>query len=254
MMGLVETRANVLITPGALSSAQDHAVAEWPRESVGVVSGMVYCPLRNVSRRPRVAWAVESGSLEGVDAVVHSHPSGQTWPSRADMKSQAAAGVPFGVVPVVTTGMQPALRCLAPFWWPDTERPYLGRPYRHGVTDCLTLIRDWYARERGVEVPPIAYDYRWDASAPELDLYVSWRRRLGWRQVEPAAAEPGDLVLLAMAGARVANHGGVLLEGGLLLHHPSMRPHDPTSLSRRTPAGRLARHVVEVARPPETEA
>ena len=245
----------------AIAAMQDHAETAWPEESLGVLvrsgdeTGFVrgrlrYRPLQNVAPDPRAGFEGEPGSLAGAEAVVHSHPSGAAWPSRSDLESQAAAGVPYGVVPV-TVSKEGRRLAGEPFWWPDRGRAYVGRPYRHGVTDCFTLVRDWSARERGVELPPVAYEWGWHESEPELDFYGVWRRRLGWVRVESAAARPGDLVLLAMAGSRVANHAGVLLEGGLLLHHPSPRPYDPTSLSRRTPAGQLSRYVVEVARPPE---
>ncbi len=247
----------------AIAAMQDHAVTAWPEESLGVLvrrpglrgfeRRLEYRRLRNVAPDPRSGFEGEPGSLEGAAAVIHSHPSGASFPSREDLESQIAAGVPYGVVPVATTASCGAPVAGEPFFWPDRSRPYLARPYRHGVTDCYTLVRDWYERECGIELPAVAYDWRWDVTSPELDLYSSSRRRLGWRRIEPSSAQVGDLVLLAMGGAKPANHAGVLLEAGQLLHHPSLRPCDPTSLSRRTAASRLARHVVEVARPPGRE-
>jgi len=235
----------------AAAEMRAHAAAEWPRESVGAVDRYGrYRPLRNVHATPERAWdAGDQVCLadEDLAAIVHSHPSGAEWPSRADLESQIAAGTPYGVVPVTGGAAR------RPFFWPVSP-PLLGRPYRHGVTDCYTLVRDWYARNRGLDLPAVAYDWRWDEDSAELDLYASWRRRLGWARVDPSAARPGDAVLLRMAGGGVANHAGVLLEDGALLHHPSPRPYDPTCLSRRTPLGRLARYVAEVVRPPEVVA
>lgn len=229
-----------------LAAMRAHAEAEWPCESVGVIDlDGRYLQLVNIHPEPKSSFEVGGQVLPGHVVFVHSHPSGAEFPSRTDMESQIAAGLLYGVVPVTDAG------AADPFFWPDTDRPYLGRPYRHGVTDCYTLLRDWYARERGLELPAVAYEWRWDESDAELDLYTSWRRRLDWAEVDPAEAQPGDAVLFRMAGSDVANHAGVLLEGGLLLHHPSPKPYDPTCLSRRTPLGRLARYVAEVVRPPE---
>ncbi len=239
----------------AFDAMTSHAIAEWPQESVGVLRResdcLEYERLENRSRTPELTWEALPEELIDSLAIVHSHPSGSEWPSRSDLECQAAAGLPFAVVPVVETNCNPALRVLSPFWWPDTERPYLGRPYRHGVTDCYTLVRDWYQRERGLSLPPVAYGWGWHESDPGLNLYSVWSRREGWTEVEPSVAMPGDLVMLSMSDAGVADHAGVLLEDGLLLHHPSPRPYDPTSLSRRTRLGRLSRRVVGVARPPE---
>ncbi|MYA09818.1 MAG: hypothetical protein F4060_02440 [Holophagales bacterium] len=250
-----------------LAAIRRHAVAEWPRESVGVIDDLGrYRIVPNIAADPEAGFELPADLyLWDVAAIVHSHPNGAEFPSRTDMESQIAAGVLYGIVPVSKWfadgpcrgrwadpyGSVSNLIVGEPFFWPDTGRPYLGRPYRHGVTDCYTLLRDWYRRERGLELPAVAYDWRWDESDAELDLYTSWRRRLDWAEIDPAEAQPGDAVLFRMAGSEVANHAGVLLEGGLLLHHPSPKPYDPTCLSRRTPLGRLTRYVAEVVRPPE---
>ncbi|MXW02220.1 MAG: glycoside hydrolase [Holophagales bacterium] len=229
----------------ALAALNEHVEREWPREAGGVIRCGGFFPLENLHPDPERHWEFETDDIESVEAVIHSHPDGCAFPSRADMEAQIALDLPHGIVPMTDVG------AAMPFFWPDTGRPYLGRPYRHGVTDCYTLLRDWYARERGLELPAVAYEWRWSEDSPALDLYTSWRRRLDWAEVDPAEAQPGDAVLFRMAGSRVANHAGVLLEGGLLLHHPSPKPYDPTCLSRRTPLGRLARYVAEVVRPPE---
>ncbi len=234
----------------AVAAMREHAERAWPEESVGVLVEMPgqaeywYLELENVADDPEAGYAIEDGAARGAVAIVHSHPSGAAFPSRSDMESQIAAGVPYAVVPCADGAAD------VPFWWPDEGRPYLGRPYRAGVTDCWTLVRDWYRRERGIALPPQAYEWRWDVESPELDLFRRSRAELGWRRIEPAAARPGDLVLLQV-DSTVPNHAGVLLDEGLMLHHPSRRPWDPTSLSRREPASRYARWIVEAARPPE---
>lgn len=220
---------------GAWLAMQAHAEAEYPAESVGVIGlDGTYKPMSNLHVDPAGSWQIEDVVLAGVGAIVHSHPSGAAFPSGADMESQIAAGIPYGVVPC------PEGKAVEPFFWPDGGRPYLGRPYRHGVTDCLQLVRDWLRRERGIEVPPFAYDWG------EGDRLVAGAEELGWASIDPAAAVAGDVVLL---GRGRPTHCGVLLEGGLLLHHPGAKPWDPTCLSRREPAARLSRLVVGVVRP-----
>lgn len=231
-----------------------HAEAEWPRESVGIVDRRgVYHRLRNVADDPETSYVLDEIPEDAV-AVAHSHPSGQRWPSRQDMECQIESGMRHYIVTLDPDGVAVEL----PFHWPDPlwsylsrHDGYLGRPYRHGVTDCYALIRDWYAHERGIETPALAYDWRWDESDPGLDLYRHWARRLGWSSVDPAEARPGDLALMSFSGSGVANHAGIVLEEGMVLHHPSSRPYDLTSLSRREPLNRLARRIVDVVRPAE---
>ena len=231
--------------PNARHALLNHVERESPREAGGVIRDGGFHPVENLHDDPEHYWEFELEDMAGVEAVIHSHPDGSAFPSRQDLQSQIAVGCLHGIVPVAD-GVAGDV-----FFWPDRGRPYLGRPYRHGVTDCFTLIRDWYARERGIELPPQAYDWRWDLTSPQHDLFVRTRRALGWRRVEPCEAQPGDVVVFAVGGS-VGNHGGVLLEDGMLLHHPSVKPFDPTSLSHRTSVNRLARlarRIVEVSRP-----
>lgn len=236
----------------ALRALRLHCRREWPREAGGVIRNGGFEPLPNLHPEPDTHWEFEVDDLDGVEAVVHSHPDGCAWPSKMDMRAQIALGLPHGIV-VLPRIDGPCGRYVDPyglvlgkpwvsevFWWPDGGMPYLGRPYRHGVTDCLQLVRDWLRRERGIEVPPFAYDWG------EGDRLVAGAEELNWESVEPAAAAAGDVVLL---GRGKPTHCGVLLEGGLLLHHPGAKPWDPTCLSRREPAARLSRLVVGVVRP-----
>ena len=254
---------NPLADSSANAAMVEHAIEAYPEESCGIlvrddrssrIDTYRYVRVPNLHPDPREGFEIEAGLVEDAAAVVHSHPSGEAWPSRADMESQIAAGVPYVVVPLVTSmygAGNGTLECAGMFWWPDRrERPYLGRPFRHGVSDCYGLVRDWYARERGIELPAVAYGWHWEVESPELDLYSSSRVELGWRRIEPSSARPGDLLLLRIGHSSVANHAGVLLKGGKVLHHPSMRPYDPTCRSRLSAASRLARFIVEVSRPP----
>ncbi len=61
-------------------------------------------------------------------------------------------------------------------------------------------------------------------------------------------AREGD-VLLFRVRSRVANHGAVYFGSGQILHHPSsLRPYDPTQMSRRESLHRYQRMLVSVLR------
>ena len=238
------------LAPRVLAKARRHAKEAWPEESVGIVRGGDYVPQQNMAEDPRAGFVLSDAAVFVAEAVIHSHPDGTAWPSKADMESQIALGVPYGIVPMTPPNSldgpcngRADLGAGDPFFWPDTDRPYLQRPYRHGVTDCFTLVRDWLRRERGIELPPLAYDWGWHDGE---DLLAEGALRLGWERVAPLDARPGDVVFL---GRGRATHCGVLLEDGQILHHPASLPHDPAMLSRRTPIARLARLVVGVVRP-----
>ena len=226
-----------------LEAIRQHAADEYPREACGLVISGEYFPCANRSTEPDQAFQIHGSefgelSMRGtVQAVVHSHPDGPEYPTALDMRQQLATGVPWGITPVFD-GV-PA----APFWWGEGApvAPLVGRGFRHGVTDCYSLIRDWYRLERGVALPEFPRDWEWWTSGE--DLYRRGFRSAGFRPVPLSEARPGD-VFLAQIRSPGPNHGGIYLGEGLALHHlTASRGYDPTRLSKREPIHRWQTYI-----------
>ena len=147
-------------------------------------------------------------------------------PSAAEMRAQMALAVPFAVV--VCTGSA----AYVPWWFGD-QRPtpgLIGRPFRHGVTDCYSFVRDWYRLEYGLRIPDFPRDWEWWKKGQ--DLYGQGFHRAGGRCIDPADARPGDVVLCRIR-SRVPNHAVVLMPDGWVGHHfGSTAPYDPSAQSR----------------------
>lgn len=213
-----------------IAAAKAHALAAYPAESVGFVVAGAYEPQVNLAAAPGETFRVEDAAYldavaRGLEAVLHSHPDGHDHPSRLDMEQQAATGVPWGIC-TVRNGI-----VAEPFFWGGrTPVPELvGRVFRHGVTDCYALIRDWYRLERGVALPEYARDHEWWQAGQ--NLYLENFTDAGFvAYTLPDGAEPavGD-VFLGTVRSPVPNHGGVYIGDGLILHHLQDR------LSRREP-------------------
>ena len=96
----------------------------------------------------------------------------------------------------------------------------MGRSFHHGVLDCWSLCRDWYARECGLTLPnPERRDKWWEDG--HSDLYMSNLADAGFT-VLPDGAVPqrGDLILMQVQSRNgVPNHAGVYIGDGLMLHH-----------------------------------
>ena len=235
-----------------------HAVAAWPEAVCGAVYGdegsCVYRPLADVADSSRLHFRLDveaPGALEAAHgklaAVVLSHPRPEKvtaadgllhTPSAAEMRAQLALAVPFGVVVCDRT------RVVELFWFGDAcpMQPLLGRPFRHGVMDCYSIIRDWFRLERDVVLREFPRDWNWWIEGQ--DLYETGFAQAGGRLVAPEeAGEKGDVVLFRMR-SKVPNHGAVLLGDGRMLHHPgSLRPYDPMRVSHIVPMERWARHA-----------
>ena len=243
------------VTDGAVEDAMAHAAEEAAagRESCGLVFGGGHRRCANVAPDPAAGFQVAPSDLLEVQrsglpwAVVHSHPHPlRACPSELDMIQQQATGRPWAIVPVGAGGDPEE-----PFWWgPEVPlRPLVGRPYRHGVTDCYSLVRDWWLTERGVELPDHPREWAWwEAGAEGPDLYERHFRAAGFREVAGAEAGVGDCLLLQVR-ASTPNHAAVIAAPGIVLHHPGAdRPHDPGRLSRRDVLARWTPHVARVVR------
>lgn len=241
----------------ALDAVQEHAEDQFPNESCGAIfygggSWPEYVPMYNVAADPRRAFAIDHKALDFERrlrhwcryGIVHSHP--HPWaacPSEADMRQQIAMDVPWGIVPVGEDGAAGD-----PFFWgPDVERPpLLGRPYRLGVTDCFSLVRDWYLTERGIDLPDVPRGPGWHARPDDL-IERSWPE-LGGVEVHPAEAQAGDVLLMQITRAEIAQIA-VIVESGVILIHPGAdKPYDPQRLSKREPIGRWQPYIRRVLR------
>ena len=238
-----------------IDAIRRHAIEAFPREACGVVAGGAYRRLDNVHDEPERHFRIAARDMaealgQGLEAVVHSHPGGPDCPNADDMASQIATAVPWGIVS--TDGAN----ATEPFWFGDQAPvpPLLDRTFRHGVTDCLSLIRDLYRLPRAaVEAQLGVKDWPFDAvTIPEFPRTWEWWLRdgeanpnfyetcfaaAGFTEVDDGP-KVGDVFRLRTPKSRVANHAGVYLGRGLAIHHlTSKLPVDPTRLAKRDPVG-----------------
>lgn len=222
--------------PDVNAAIKSQAVAAWPRECCGLVIDGVYVPFPNIAsdpmdsfRLPDDAWPIDG---ETVQAVLHSH-CGPRWriePSAADMERQLSlkndhgVAVPWGIV------LANKDHCTDPLWFGDhvLDQPLLGRRFVHGVTDCYSVIRAYFWQEKKIKLPEFPRDVDWWKAGG--NLYTQGFERAGFRQIDSAMAAPCDVVLIKIR-SDVPNHGGVLLNNNLMLHHLQNR------LSCRVPVG-----------------
>ena len=223
-----------------------HALEAWPEPACGAVVGSGeaanYVPARVVAEGSRAAFRVDVAAVRRLEdrhgparALVLSHPSVDEGveridpllftPSASEMVAQASLAVPFGVVVCDRS------RACEPWWFGDQcPIPKLvGRPFRHGVTDCYSIIRDWFRLERSILMPDFPRDWNWWSEG--MDLYRHGFAKAGGRNIDPEEIRPGDVILFRMR-SRVPNHAGLVLDHGWLLHHfAAFKPYEPERIS-----------------------
>jgi hypothetical protein len=93
-----------------------------------------------------------------------------------------------------------------------------GRQFSWTEAHCYTLVRDFYRDNFQIELSDYACPHEWWNRG--LDLYSQLYYREGFRSLDchPRDYLPGDLIMMSY-DSPVANHLGVLLDNGRMLHH-----------------------------------
>ena len=204
--------------------AKQHAIREFPRESVGCVVGDDYVPLVNSSPQPTKSFVVRAADCpDDMQALIHSHPNMLPAPSAADMRQQQAMQIPWGILSVDEQTQQAS----EVEWFGDQTPipPLIGRTFLSGVRDCWCLVRDWYrinCPSIGESMPQLPRDHDWFRQGSDL-LNRDNVRNAGFLFLSSRDdLRAGDIVMGKIA-SRVVNHCGILLPEGVVLTHSEGR-------------------------------
>lgn len=240
------------LTPKLTQAIIDHAREEYPKEACGLIIGSTYKRCENVAADPLQDFMISHEVMQKailsnkLNAVVHSHPDGPSYPSARDMQSQLDTDVPWIIAPLNELHDYPLVM------WGDQLPipPILGREFVHGVTDCYSLIRDAFrlGREKLAKqdvdwpfpphvIPEFPRNDSWWNKSDDfepMDLYAENFGKAGFYEIRAENAREGDVFLCKIKSDKL-NHGGVIVGGGMIMHHLPLR------LSRREPFGPWSR-------------
>jgi len=204
------------------------AIREYPNEACIFIANGDIVQVKNIAANPAEDFAVDWLPFDNLQAFVHSHPNGKPEPTKQDMISQLKTKVPWGVL---ATDGESATDIN---WWGKDIKPFIGREFIHGVSDCYTLIKDYYELELDIDIPEFPRDWEWWKNGE--DLYIEGFEKAGFIRISEKEARVHD-VFLASIKSDTPNHGGVYLKNGLVLHHVQNR------LSRKEPATRWKKYT-----------
>ena len=197
-----------------------HAKEQDPRESCGLLLNIkgkeVYYPCKNLAIVNHQEFILDpkdylKGSNKGeIIAVVHSHPLTPARPSQADLISCEHSNKPWYII-------NPRTEEWYYFEPSGFKAPLLGRKWVWGVTDCWSLVVDWYKEKKGIKLK----DYPRDMTPEDFvenPLFEDYAWRTGFRQLrENEPPKDGDVLLMSMF-APTLNHVAIFTEG-MVLHH-----------------------------------
>ena len=197
-----------------------HAKDQDPKESVGLLLNVKgkkrYYPCQNLAITSYQEFIlnpedyVKADNTGDIVAVIHSHPLNPPVPSQADKVSCEDSGLPWHIVNPKTEEwgyLEPS----------GYKAPLLGRQWVWGVTDCWSLVRDWYKETKNIELRdwerPLTHD-----EFVDNPMFESCAWRTGFRKLRPdEKLENGDLIFMSICSVGL-NHVAIFLDGDVLHH------------------------------------
>lgn len=197
-----------------------HAKEQDPKESCGLLVEIKgkekYFPCGNLSTYSQQCFIIdpddyvkaeESGNIL---AVVHSHPVTPPTASQADKISCENSELPWHIVNPKTEQWG--------YYEPNGYKPPLiGRPWVWGITDCWSLVRDWYKEEKNI----ILRDWERPTTPQQFlenPLFESCAWRTGFRELRTdEKLINGDVLLMSILNPTL-NHVAIFLDGDVLHH------------------------------------
>tara|TARA_Y100000004_G_scaffold20024_1_gene20576 strand:+ start:600 stop:1307 length:708 start_codon:yes stop_codon:yes gene_type:complete len=195
----------------------EHATHDSPIESCGLIAVVKgrrrYFWCQNIAATPEEHFVL-SGWDEVEDqgeivAIVHSHPVTNPAPSVADRVACEKSGLPWFIV-------NPNTREWGYCEPEGFELQYVGREFSHGIVDCYSLVRDFYAREYGIALTDYPRRDQWWHNGE--NMYVENFAKEGFSRVPIEEMQRGDLLLMNLQSP-VPNHAAIYLGDQQILHH-----------------------------------
>ena len=201
-------------------AALSHAKIEDPKESVGLLLNVKgkerYYPCNNLSMTSYQCFIldpvdyVKADSVGEITGIVHSHPVTPPTPSQADLISCENSNLPWHIVNPKTEQWgycEPS----------GYKAPLLGREWVWGITDCWSLVRDWYKEEKNIQLRD------WERPKNPEDflknpMFERCAEATKFKQLKPnQKLENGDLLFMSIMGNGL-NHVAIFLDGDVLHH------------------------------------
>jgi len=203
----------------------EDAKVNYPAEICGVIvnggNKAKYFKCKNIAPNPEDEFVIDPmdyirASQQGdIIAIVHSHPD-NTRISNADREGCNKSGIPWTIVDA-TSGTYTN-------YYPEkyVNRPFIGRPFIHGILDCYALVKDYYKKELNIELEEYYRPEAWWEDR-ETNLYLDNAFSAGFIKIESKDLRKGDIVLMKLRSPRHPNHAAIYMGDGTIMHHVAGR-------------------------------
>ena len=195
-----------------------HATEVQPNECCGLVverdGVQQYVRCENIASNPQERFVIapedyaEAEDEGEIVMIAHSHVFINPEPSEADRSGCEASSLPWLIVnyPLGTHTLT----------YPSGfKAPLIGRQFCKGTQDCYALVRDWFAQEKGVELPDYVRPETWveDGNSILVDNFKAF----GFEEITLSEMQEGDCILFQVA-ATIPNHCAVYIGNNQIMH------------------------------------
>lgn len=210
----------------------------FPLEGIWLITKKGMKQVENVHEDPENHFKVSAedsfeATKEGLVAIVHSHTKGDASPSAADMELFEKVRIPCGIISTDGSFTSQLV------WLTDEIPEFVGRPFIHGVSDCYSLVRDYY-RTLGLDLGLRPRNWNWWDTE---NLIEEGFEEEGFFEIPAEEVREGD-VWLSQLRCEVIHHCGIYMGNELVLHHPGAnKPIDKTRMSVQEPIHRIFPYI-----------
>lgn len=208
--------------PEILEQIFNHAYEQSPAESCGLLvtkhRKMSYVLCRNIAQTNE-QFVIHPDDLANAEAqgdivaIVHSHPSTPPEPSQADLIGIERTQLPWIIV-------NPHTRTYTETFPTGYVAPLVGREFLHGVSDCYSLVQDYYKQKLGIVLPDIEREVNWWLKGN--NLFKTKYESCGFVEVRSDQMQLHDWLVMQISSP-VENHGAIYIGQNQILHHLSAK-------------------------------
>jgi proteasome lid subunit RPN8/RPN11 len=207
------------MSPSTQAEFIEYAKAQHPAEACGYLIAQdgrdTLYPCTNTAEDPTQAFTIGAEDFLAASragkilAVLHSHPNTGAEASSSDLTACEVTGLPWYIYSLPSDTMQR-------YEPSGYKAPLLGRTFVHGVHDCYSLVRDYYAQVLDIVLPDFDRDHEWWHKGQSL--YLDNFTAAGFRQVPIDGIRLHDGLLMQVRSP-TPNHGAVYIGDDVIMQH-----------------------------------
>jgi len=212
---------NALISVKATDDFVAHAKELAPNECCGIMveHNGVYQYIRssNLSDSPTNSFLLDPDLVREyggmIKFVTHSHADTDCNPSDIDKASSEHCGIPFLILSLVDLKYFTYTPC-------GYRQPLEGRSFLYAASDCVTLVRDYYKWELGIEINDLVRSEAWWWVGKESSSPYRYDEIMNLTNFEKVTDDlrVGDVLAIRFQSDHI-NHLAVYMGDNVILHH-----------------------------------